>query len=171
MIECDNPIPQPSAFIRRRVVESIGALDPFYLYFMDWDFWLRAGIQYRIEYFPELFSTYRLHAESNTVSKEAQVTPELSYMYRKYFSTPDLADGIRRQRRKAMANMYFASGGYCHRGGRPGKAVAMALRALRFYPELLARPVMLHKFLYCLFGSSRSYGMARRWLRHSPESG
>ncbi len=55
VLECENPIPQPSAFIRRSVIEDIGTLDPSFYYFMDWDFWLRAGLQHRIAYFPVFF--------------------------------------------------------------------------------------------------------------------
>jgi glycosyltransferase involved in cell wall biosynthesis len=77
VVECENPIAQPSAFIRRTVVDDAGLLDPHYYYFMDWDFWLRAGVRSRIEYTPELFSTYRLHAESKTVAQAARAAPEL----------------------------------------------------------------------------------------------
>src|ERR1041385_7984579 len=84
--QCENPIPQPSAFIRRAVVEDIGLLDPSYYYFMDWDYWLRAGVNHRIAYFPELLSTYRLHAESKTVAQSIKAAPELEYMYKKFFA-------------------------------------------------------------------------------------
>ena len=50
VLECENPIPQPSAFIRRRVVEETGPLDPTLRYFMDWDYWLRAGLRHPIAY-------------------------------------------------------------------------------------------------------------------------
>ena len=58
---CENSISQPSAFIRREIVDKIGDLDPKYYYFMDWDFWLRAGIYFKIEHIDEILSTYRLH--------------------------------------------------------------------------------------------------------------
>ncbi len=55
VIECHNPIAQPSAFIRRSVIDDIGLLDPSYYYFMDWDFWLRAGVRHRSAQVPLLF--------------------------------------------------------------------------------------------------------------------
>jgi hypothetical protein len=76
---CHNPIPQPSAFIRRKVMEDVGLLDPHYYYFMDWDFWLRAGLRHSFAYFPELLSTYRLHEESKTVAQAVRAAPELEY--------------------------------------------------------------------------------------------
>ncbi|MCA1815264.1 MAG: glycosyltransferase [Acidobacteria bacterium] len=157
VVECENPIAQPSAFIRRRVVEDTGLLDPHYYYFMDWDFWLRAGARHRIEYAPELFSTYRLHAESKTVAQAARAAPELEWMYKKYFALEGVPAGVRRREARAMANMYFTSGGYYLTGGNPRGARRAALKAVRAYPAALARPAMAHKFLYCLFGGRRAY--------------
>ena len=64
----------------------MGDLDPFYYYFMDWDFWLKAGARHRIDYIPELLSTYRLHSESKTVAQSAKAAPELERMYTNYFA-------------------------------------------------------------------------------------
>jgi glycosyltransferase involved in cell wall biosynthesis len=35
VVDCENSISQPSAFIRRDVIKKVGALDPQYYYFMD----------------------------------------------------------------------------------------------------------------------------------------
>ena len=170
VLECHNPIPQPSAFVRRRVIEDVEKLDPYYKYFMDWDFWLRAGIRHRIECVPELLSTYRLHPASNTVAKQAQVAPELARMYEKYFDRADIPDNVRRQSRRAMANMYFTSAGYCARGGERGKVAASALQALRVYPELVLKPRMVRKLFYCFLGETRLVRNARAWRRRRANS-
>src|SRR5712664_463639 len=147
-----NPIPQPSAFIRRSVMEDVGLLDPSYYYFMDWYFWLRAGIDHSIAYFPELLSTYRLHEASKTVAQAVRAAPELEYMYRKFFSRPDLPEDIRRLETSAMINMFFTSGGYYLQGGGRKAARHMAIKALQTRPSAILRPDVLHKFLYCLLG-------------------
>jgi glycosyltransferase involved in cell wall biosynthesis len=161
VMSCENPIAQPSAFIRREVVEAVGLLDSFYYYFMDWDFWLRAGLQCRIDYIPELLSTYRLHAESKTVSQALKAAPELERMYKAFFARPDLPTALQDVKAKAMANMYFTSGGYYLKGGGKKGAVRMAFKALTTYPAVLFGPTDLHKFLYCLFGESAIYKSAR----------
>src|SRR5258705_8440312 len=74
---CENPVSQPSSFIRRKVIEKAGELDPHFYYFMDWDFWLRAGLYVKIDHVEDVWSTYRLHAESKTVSQSLKVAPEL----------------------------------------------------------------------------------------------
>lgn len=164
--KCHNPIAQPSAFIRRSVIEDIGLLDPAYYYFMDWDFWLRAGIDHSIAYFPELLSTYRLHEASKTVAQTAKAAPELEYMYRKFFALPNLRDEIRRLEREAMMNMFFTSAEYYLQGGSRKAARRMAIKALQTRPGAIVRPDIAHKFLYCFLAGrplyQRSKGMYYR---------
>ncbi len=158
---CHNPIAQPSAFIRRSVIEDIGMLDPFYYYFMDWDFWLRAGINHQISYFPELLSTYRLHADSKTVAQANKAAPELEYMYRKFFARPDLPERIASLEKEAMVNMLFTSGGYYLEGGNRRAAARAALRAVRHWPSRFYHPSAIHKLFYCLCGGSSIYQRSR----------
>ena len=162
VVECENPIAQPSAFIRRRVVDDVGLLDPHYYYFMDWDFWLRAGMNHPIAYFPGPLSTYRLHSESKTVAQAAKAAPELEYMYRKFFSRNDVPPEIRRLERRAMVNMFFTSGGYYLSGKDQKAAARMALRALRIYPRAVLEREMVHKLAYCLLGSTSTYQRGRK---------
>jgi glycosyltransferase involved in cell wall biosynthesis len=162
---CENPIPQPSAFIRKRVLEDVGPLDPHFYYFMDWDFWLRAGLRHRIAYTAETLSTYRLHDASKTVAKQAEVAPELEYMYTRFFARDDLPAPVRRLRREAMASMFLTSGGYFARGGRPKEAARAGRRAVGLYPELLVRPSFVRKLAYCVAGSTTVYSWLRGLIR------
>lgn len=159
---CENPISQPSSFIRREVVEKVGELDPKFYYFMDWDFWLRAGLYFKIDYIPELWSTYRLHAESKTVSQSKKAAPELEYMYNKFFSRTDLSTEIKSLKQKAMMNMYFTSGSYFLSGEDKASASRMARKAIKQYPMGLFSVAGLHKFLYCSFGSSKFYQATKK---------
>ena len=158
---CHNPIAQPSAFIRRSVIDDIGMLDPHYYYFMDWDFWLRAGVNHKITYFPELLSTYRLHADSKTVAQANKAAPELEYLYRKFFSRSDLPQTIQSLEKEAMVNMLFTSGGYYLQGGNRKGAAQAALKALRRCPSCFYQPSAIHKFFYCLCGGSSIYKGSR----------
>jgi glycosyltransferase involved in cell wall biosynthesis len=160
--DCENPIPQPSAFIRRSVIEDVGMLDPKFYYFMDWDFWLRAGVNHRIEYVPELWSTYRLHSESKTVAQANKAAPELEYMYRKFFARTDLPPNLRALEKEATVNMLFTTGGYYLTAGNRKGAASVGLRALRKAPELFYRPSLIHKLFYCLYGASSWYKRGRQ---------
>ncbi len=161
---CENPISQPSSFIRREVVQKAGELDPSFYYFMDWDFWLRAGLYFKIDYIPELWSTYRLHADSKTVSQSKKAAPELHYMYNKFFSREDLPADIKALKKKAMMNMYFTSGSYYLTGEDKKSSAKMARKAISENPAGLLSPKSLHKFFYCSFGSSSVYKGVKKLL-------
>jgi glycosyltransferase involved in cell wall biosynthesis len=162
---CENFISQPSAFIRREIYEKVGELDPKFYYFMDWDFWMRAGIYYKIEHTAAIWSTYRLHAESKTVAQAKKAAPELEYMYKKYFARDDVPENIRAIEKEAMMNMYFTSGAYSLRGADRANASAMAKRAFEVNPAGRTKLESLHKYLYCRFGGSSIYRGARRLVR------
>lgn len=165
VVNCENLISQPSAFIRREIVGKVGDLDPKYYYFMDWDFWLRAGIHYRIEHIDAVLSTYRLHAESKTVAQSKKAAPELVYMYEKYFAREDLTDEIREREAESMMNMCFTSGGYYLKGGDRENAAKMAARAFEHHPSGKYDAAAVRKYLYCRFGESKLYRTGRSILR------
>jgi glycosyltransferase involved in cell wall biosynthesis len=165
VVTCENFISQPSSFIRREVLEKAGGLDPKYYYFMDWDFWLRVGIFYRIEHIDKILSTYRLHSESKTVAQQKKVAPELEYMYKKYFSRKDVPDEIRALEAEAMMNMCFTTGGYFNRGGDSKSAAEMGSRAFEYNPKGKYNLANMRKFLYCKFGNSPIYRTGREMVR------
>lgn len=162
---CENFISQPSAFIRRTIVEKVGALDPKYYYFMDWDLWLRAGLYFGIEHVDKIWSTYRLHAESKTVAQSKKAAPELEYMYKKFFGRDDIPKYLRDIESEAMMNMYFTSGGYYQKGGDLENSALMAEKAFEVNPKGRFAAGSLHKYLYCKYGSSPIYQKGRELLR------
>ena len=165
VLNCENSISQPSAFIRREIVAKVGDLDPKFYYFMDWDFWLRAGIYYKIEHIDAILSTYRLHADSKTVAQSKKAAPELEYMYQKYFARDDIPAEIRGFEQEAMMNMCFTSGGYYLKGGDTVNAGKMAAKAFEHYPKGKYAFANLHKYLYCRLGNSPIYRKSRELVR------
>lgn len=162
---CENPIPQPSAFIRRRVLDDIGLLHSEFYYFMDWDYWLRAGVRHRIVHIPTALSTYRLHAGSKTISGLARAAPELRYMYGKFFGDSTLPPEIRSLESEAMRNMYFTSAGYFLHGDVWRASAVNALRAVRVDPGLVLTVGGIHKVAYCLLGHLVVYRAVAKVLR------
>lgn len=162
---CENSISQPSAFIRREIVEKVGDLDPKFYYFMDWDFWMRAGIYFKIEHIDEILSTYRLHSNSKTVAQSKKAAPELEYMYKKFFARDDLPPEIRAVEKEAMMNMCFTSGSYYLKGGDDESAAKMAAKAFEHNPKGRFNRENLHKYFYCRFGNSPIYRKSRELVR------
>lgn len=165
ILNCENLISQPSAFIRREIVEKVGDLDPKFYYFMDWDFWMRAGIFYKIEHIDEILSTYRLHADSKTVAQAKKAAPELEYMYKKYFARNDIPQDIRAIEKQAMMNMCFTSGGYYLQGDDSESAAQMAKKAFEYNPAGKFKLDSMHKYMYCKFSSHPIYRKSREFYR------
>jgi glycosyltransferase involved in cell wall biosynthesis len=68
-------IPQPSSFWTHRLYDAVGGLNPAFHYAFDYDFFLRAGRYLRgssgsIQHVPELWSLFRVHPESKSVSQQ-----------------------------------------------------------------------------------------------------
>lgn len=162
---CENLISQPSAFIRRAVIEKVGVLDPKYYYFMDWDLWIRAGIYFGIEHVDKIWSTYRLHAESKTVAQSKKAAPELEYLYEKFFARDDVPANLRAFEKEAMMNMCFTSGVYYLKGGDTVSAAAMARKAFEYNPQGRHSLANLRKYLYCRFGGTTLYRKSRELVR------
>lgn len=61
-------MPQPATFYRRRLLLEQGLLDETLHFSMDTDLFVRAGLYYKIRQTSEVFSRFRLHAASKSVS-------------------------------------------------------------------------------------------------------
>jgi glycosyltransferase involved in cell wall biosynthesis len=169
LIGAENPIAQPSAFIRRSALEDAGMLDATLHYFMDWDLWLRIGARHRILHVPALWSSYRLHPESKTVSREhlSLMAAELERMYETFFASERVPAKLLERRAEALANVRFTAANYALEGGSPPDARRLAARALREHPALLARPRMLRKLAYCFLRDTLPYRVARAAMGRS----
>lgn len=64
----DFVIPQPSAFFRRDVLNSIGYIDSEVDYVADMEFWLRMATKYKIMSVPYRFSCVRRHSDARNSS-------------------------------------------------------------------------------------------------------
>src|SRR5574341_422297 len=101
-----NFIPQPATFLRRSVLEKTGLLDESLSYVMDFDYWLRAGLQHDIQYLPEKLAALRLHATAKSVAQLGKFAVELVQVYQNLFGRDDLPAEIFPVKRDAMANIH-----------------------------------------------------------------
>lgn len=76
---------QPSAFLRRRVLDEVGFLDEELHFCMDYEYWLRIGKSGKVLYVPEYIANSRLHADTKTLSKTAEAYGEAIKTTAKYF--------------------------------------------------------------------------------------
>jgi len=65
-----NPIACPSAFYKRKVVETVGPLDD---YGNDFDYMIRIAKRFRIYCIDDVLSNFRVHSDSETGNLESYV--------------------------------------------------------------------------------------------------
>lgn len=78
-------ISQPATFFRRRTVINHGYLDEQLHYCMDYEYWLRLGLQgARFAYLPDILAATRIYAETKTSSGYLQANLEAISMVTKH---------------------------------------------------------------------------------------
>lgn len=130
---CDHCIPQPAAFIRRKIVEKVGWLDTVF-YIKDREFWLRIALVGNIQYIPVFLASARnIKGMSYDGKKSAPACVQLT---RKFFSLPNAPASLRNKERLALSNSYIVGMDYAYVGGRLWKIIINhALCAIREYPK------------------------------------
>jgi glycosyltransferase involved in cell wall biosynthesis len=85
--------PQPASFFKREVLLKHGYLDEGLHYGMDYDFFVRIALNYKIKSFPELVSKYRFHPESKSVAHSFKFARDWAIVFSKLLrsSTEGLA--------------------------------------------------------------------------------
>ncbi len=71
----DYSFVQPAFFFRKTVFDKTGFLDEKLVYAMDYDFFIRLGLQYRFLYVPEPFANLRMHGSSKTGKSANKLLP------------------------------------------------------------------------------------------------
>ena len=74
---------QPAMFLRRRLLEQIGTLDPNLRFCMDYDLWLRAATVTDFVYVPVVAAGIRVHSATKTVSQRRAAITEICSMLRR----------------------------------------------------------------------------------------
>lgn len=80
---------QPTTFMRRQAVATVGYLDASLQYCMDYDLWLRLTRCFSVGYLPQELACSRLHADAKTVAQQLAFHREVVHMtHRRLGATP-----------------------------------------------------------------------------------
>jgi glycosyltransferase involved in cell wall biosynthesis len=126
---CDHCIPQPAAFMRRKILEKVGWLDVNFVSKKDHELWLRIGLAGNIRN----ISIVLAHARAcpGYMAQRGDITAAACVaLTRKFFTFPDIPDDLKRKKKRALSNAYLRGMDYAWQDGRHWKIVlAYALRA------------------------------------------
>ena len=135
-----NTLPQPAAFLRREVLDEVGYLDTNLHFAMDFDLWIRIGLEFKVEHISQFLANFRLCPGTKSMDEAYKFAPELLYILDKIFADPRLPEEIRALRRRAYSLVHFR---FCadYLSQRQIKVARKHLvKAIRLYPRNLVDP-------------------------------
>lgn len=101
LLHCDHVIPQPAAFVRRRILEQVGWLYPAWCH--DHDLWLRlARAGGRFARLPERLAVARARPSDRGAQPEIVIPAKIA-LTRRFFADPGLPLTVRRLERRAIS--------------------------------------------------------------------
>ena len=135
-----NTLPQPAAFLRREVLDEVGYLDTNLHFAMDFDLWIRIGLEFKVEHISQFLANFRRCSGTKSMDEAYKFAPELLYILDKIFADPRLPEEIRALRRRAYSLAHFK---FCadYLSQRQIKVARKHLvKAIRLYPRNLVDP-------------------------------
>jgi len=101
-----NFIPPSSTFIRREALERAGLLDVDLHYTMDFDLWLRLGLETNFARCESFWSRFLLRDASKTGSQMSRFGWDILKVADRFLARTDLPQEIRRKESRIRARMY-----------------------------------------------------------------
>jgi glycosyltransferase involved in cell wall biosynthesis len=137
-LKLTNPIPQPSAFVRRDAFEAAGGIDPGFHMLMDYDLWCRIGLRnMKFQRVPADLSLFRIHLQSKTRSQIPRFAQERWRLVDKYLADPELGPGLAAYKAHlyATAHLHIAAAHWLR--DERAEAYSRYWDAIRMAPRLL----------------------------------
>jgi len=133
----ENYIPQPTVFMRRRVLDAVGGVDERLHFVMDWELWLRVGVVFRMDYLSHcILANYRLCPGTKSFEQNPQFALEwLEVLDRVFQTSPfdQMPHGSRREaRNKAWGRHYMARVYAAYRDRKMSEVRHCLLRAVAY---------------------------------------
>ncbi|MEY4571115.1 MAG: hypothetical protein RLZ10_308 [Bacteroidota bacterium] len=89
------PFPQPSSFFTKSALEKTGLLDSKLHYAMDYDFFIRMAFNFDFIACDDIFSKYRLHEDSKSVSQLPQFSSEWTLVFSRFINSVSCPEKVK----------------------------------------------------------------------------
>ena len=130
---CLNSINQPTVFMKRRVLDLVGYFDEGLLYTMDIDYWFRAGMQAKFEYFPVELAAFRITEDSKTGISLIPFARERRKVIERFFriyADPNMAKWVN----SVLSWDHYRAGSQLYSDNQPGMAKREFIKGIRLEP-------------------------------------
>ena len=138
-------VPQPAAFVRRRVIDQIGLLDTGLHFGLDKEFYLRAIANFEALSLDVPLACMRLHAGSKSVSSATKFAPEMLRIAQKVIDHPEMYPRCTVRPRAVLAGGYIAAAKFLYMDGAFKEARKYLLRAA-LISNAYRRSILLQEF-------------------------
>jgi glycosyltransferase involved in cell wall biosynthesis len=131
----NNMVKQPTIFMRKKVIDSLGGVDEDLHYVMDYEFWLRAGRLFNLQYLPgEIFANFRYCRGTKSYEETDAFHQEWMRVLDDLQEYPDWSEEIRlkvkRAKQLATREYYFALVVQASHNGKKVESISYFLRAI-----------------------------------------
>jgi glycosyltransferase involved in cell wall biosynthesis len=96
---------QPAVFMRRRVLEDAGYLDPDYQLILDHELWIRIASRHPIRHVSRFWAIERTHREAKTIAQASGFVQEAERLLRQAEADPILAPILEGERRRIRGGL------------------------------------------------------------------
>jgi hypothetical protein len=161
---------QPTAFMRRRVLEQVGWLDETYHLILDHELWVRISARCPLRHTAAFWALERTHAQAKTIHQAAEFVEEAERLVEWAAASDTFGELVRSHRKRIHAGLHVFSARRLIDAGRDAEAATHMLRALVLHPATVAR--YWYKAVQAGFGAIGLGGLflwyrsARRRLRY-----
>jgi glycosyltransferase involved in cell wall biosynthesis len=117
LIYCRDNILQPALFLRKAAYDRIGGIDENLHLAMDLDYWIRAGLLFRVVYIPTPLATAKIYGDAKSVALMHKYVSDYEHILEKVFADPHLPPEMATEK-NAVYNYVYTKGGldYIHLG-------------------------------------------------------
>lgn len=144
---CDHCVPQPAAFIRRRVVDHIGYLDPHF-FVKDHEFWTRLAVNGGV-----FHHLHQVLAHASAEQGISFIGDKSAYgkvqIIEKFFTYPNVPEKLLLKKNRCLSNAYLQGAWYAFQGGRVWHVIVpFTLRAILLDPSNTSKAISrLYKYI------------------------
>lgn len=159
-LDSSTSIPQPAAFVHRKVIDKIGMIDDSLHYALDGDFFLRTLANFKATVLSDKIACLRVHDNSKSFATGTNFIPDLMKVTMKAIENPQLYPRCKIIPNDAISATYILSARFSYSNYQYLKsfkylsqAVALSTRhwnsIIKFdIPRILIRLILINKNIY-----------------------